>query len=59
MPAQWLVELHNGAAICSDDIVLELIAQIPQEYAQLAQALTDLVENFQFEQLIELTETTE
>ena len=56
MPAQWLVELHNAASIGSDDIVLGLIAQIPQEKTQLAQALTDLANNFQFEKIIELTQ---
>jgi two-component system sensor histidine kinase/response regulator len=56
MPAQWVVQLHNAAAICSDDIVLALIAQIPQENALLIAALTDLVDNFQFEKIIELTQ---
>jgi two-component system sensor histidine kinase/response regulator len=56
MPAQWVVELHNAASIGSDDIVLALIAQIPQEKTRLAQALSDLAHNFQFEKIIELTQ---
>jgi two-component system sensor histidine kinase/response regulator len=56
MPAEWVVELHNAAAICSDDTVLGLIAQIPQENSLLITALTDLVNNFQFEKIIELTQ---
>jgi PAS domain S-box-containing protein len=59
MPAQWVIELHNAASICSDDIVLDLIAQIPQEYIPLAEALTDLVDNFQFPTIIELTQPVE
>jgi PAS domain S-box-containing protein len=56
MPAEWVVELHNAAAIGSDDIVLALIAQIPQENAVLIAALTDLANNFQFEKIIELAQ---
>ncbi len=56
MPAQWVRQLHNAAAICSDDIVFALIAQIPQENALIVAALTDLVNNFQFEKIIELTQ---
>ncbi len=55
MPTQWLVELQNAAAIGSDDTVLALIAEIPQEYAHLAEVLTDLVQNYQFEKIIILT----
>lgn len=56
MPTQWVVELYNAASICSDDIVLDLIGQIPQEYMPLTEALTDLVDNFQFQTIIELTQ---
>jgi two-component system sensor histidine kinase/response regulator len=59
MPAEWVLQLHKAAAICSDDIVLELVAQIPQEKegnASLIAALTDLVDNFLFEKIIELTQ---
>ncbi len=56
MPAQWVIELHNAAAIGSDDIVLALIEQIPQENVLLSQALTNLVNDFQFEKIIELTQ---
>jgi hypothetical protein len=35
---------------------LGLIAQIPQENSLLITALTDLVNNFQFEKIIELTQ---
>jgi two-component system sensor histidine kinase/response regulator len=56
MPAEWVVELHNAAALGSDDLVLELIAQIPQENAPLIAALSDLVKEFQFEKIIKLDE---
>ena len=59
MPTEWVVQLHNAAAICSDDIVLELVAQIPKEQeenASLIAALTTLVDNFLFEKIIQLTQ---
>ena len=56
MPAQWVVQLHDAASICSDDIVLSLIKQIPPENILLKQALTDLVNEFDFEEIIELTQ---
>ncbi len=56
MSAEWVVELHNAAALGSDDLVLELIAQIPQENAPLIAALSALVNEFQFEKIIELTQ---
>jgi two-component system sensor histidine kinase/response regulator len=49
MPTQWVEQLYNAAATCSDELVLELIAQIPQENALLIQVLTNLVKNFQFQ----------
>ncbi|MBD2181750.1 response regulator [Aerosakkonema funiforme] len=55
MPELWVAELHYAAAQCSDDMVSELIGQIPPEYTLLAQALEDLVDNFEFETIIELT----
>jgi two-component system sensor histidine kinase/response regulator len=56
MPPQWRVQIQKAAALGSDDIVLALIAQIPQENALLAEALADLVNNFQFEKILELTQ---
>ncbi|HEY9709296.1 MAG TPA: histidine kinase, partial [Oculatellaceae cyanobacterium] len=56
MPAQWVVQLHDAASIGSDDQVLALIEQIPPENILLEQALTDLVNEFEFEEIIELTQ---
>jgi two-component system, sensor histidine kinase and response regulator len=56
MPTQWVIQLHDAAAIGSDDLVLALIEQIPQENALLITALTDLTDNFEFEKIIDLTQ---
>jgi two-component system sensor histidine kinase/response regulator len=56
MPTDWLVNLYQ-AAICVDDSgLLQLIQQIPESEANLAKALTDLVENFRIDIIIDLTQ---
>ena len=56
MPTDWLVNLYQ-AAICVDDSgILKLIKQIPESEAILANALTELVENFRIDIIIDLTQ---
>jgi two-component system, sensor histidine kinase and response regulator len=55
MPKDWVVDLYQ-AAICVDDSrILELIEQIPDTELNLANALTDLVDNFRVDIIIDLT----
>jgi hypothetical protein len=46
--------LHYAACSANDEKILELFADIPGENVAIANALTDLVMNFQFEKIIEL-----
>jgi two-component system sensor histidine kinase/response regulator len=55
MPPEWVAQVGNAASEGSDDKVLELLKQIPAEKAELAGALRDLAENFQFAEIIKLT----
>ncbi|OKH40017.1 histidine kinase [[Phormidium ambiguum] IAM M-71] len=55
MPAEWITQLHNAVSRCDDTMSLKLIAQIPVEQTRLIETLTQLVEGYQFEQLMELT----
>ncbi|MEH2193484.1 MAG: ATP-binding protein [Nostoc sp.] len=57
MPSDWLQKIHYAAASCSDELILELIQQIPSDNVQIAQALRDLANNYQFEKIMELTRT--
>ena len=59
MPPEWIVQLHQAAVECSDDLILELSEQISQEHAPLTLALQDLAHNFLFERVIELTQQVE
>ncbi|MEL4897132.1 PAS domain S-box protein [Crocosphaera sp. Alani8] len=58
MPPQWINSLHQAALECSDDSILELIAQIPSDSQPLATALQEWSENFLFDSVIELTQNT-
>ncbi|BAY14989.1 multi-sensor hybrid histidine kinase [Anabaenopsis circularis NIES-21] len=55
MPDKWLANLHNAAAQCSDDLILELMSDIPIKNIIFQQYLTDLAHNFQFEKIMNLT----
>jgi len=56
MPKQWIANLYHAAAQGSDNLIGELIQQIPQEMSVLNSTLNDLVDNFQFEQIMQLTQ---
>jgi PAS domain S-box-containing protein len=56
MSPAWLTQLHYAAASCSDDLIIELLEQIPPANATLASTLQDLADNFQFEQIMQLSE---
>ncbi|MBD0314505.1 MAG: response regulator, partial [Microcoleus sp. T3-bin5] len=55
MPLAWRTELHQ-AAICVDaEAIGQLIKQIPESQADLAKALTYLIDQFQFEEIVART----
>ncbi len=56
MPKEWIAKLYDAASMCRDDLILELINQIPQTDTDMAKALGELNYNFQFEEIMHLTE---
>ncbi|PAX52314.1 GAF domain-containing protein [Brunnivagina elsteri] len=52
---EWLEKLHNFAASCSDDLIIDFLEQIPSESGLLKDSLHELAHNFQFEKIMELT----
>jgi len=56
MSAEWVAQLYHAAVQCSDEIILDLLEQIPPEKSALADAITDLANNFQFEKIMQLTQ---
>ncbi|MEH2175779.1 PAS domain S-box protein [Nostoc sp.] len=55
MSPEWVKQLYTAAAQCSDDLILELIEQIPSENAVLQNFIKNLAHDFQFEKIMELT----
>jgi CheY-like chemotaxis protein len=56
MPAQWVAQLRYAALSADDELILELLKEIPQANAALGCALADLVSNFRFDRLAGLTQ---
>jgi signal transduction histidine kinase/ActR/RegA family two-component response regulator len=56
MPSAWVADLQYAAAQCSDRLIFELLGQIPEAQRSLAIALTELTENFRFDQILMLTQ---
>ena len=57
MPAEWVTQLHQAALYADDELMKQLIEQIPEEHNTLRQALRALIDNFLLEQIIQLTES--
>jgi signal transduction histidine kinase/CheY-like chemotaxis protein len=56
MPDDWIQRLDAAAKECSQDKVLQLLTQIPQNHAALALELEQLTNNFRFEDIVVLTD---
>ncbi|MGK7915858.1 MAG: ATP-binding protein, partial [Prochloraceae cyanobacterium] len=56
MPAQWLAKLYQAAAQLDEQLINQLIAQIPEEQRPLAQALSQKAYDFDFEQIMKLAQ---
>ncbi|NET36112.1 MAG: response regulator [Cyanothece sp. SIO1E1] len=59
MSTEWVSNLHQAAIQADAELVFALIEQIPEHHAPLAQILRDLVNNFYFDQVIDLTQICE
>ncbi len=58
MPTDWVLQLHHAAAEGSDDVIFQLLEQIPKDKANLSQTLADCTNNFRFDKIINLTQAT-
>ncbi|HAX80845.1 MAG TPA: hybrid sensor histidine kinase/response regulator, partial [Cyanobacteria bacterium UBA11372] len=57
LPDDWLTSFYQATIEGDFDLMLELIDQIPSDCQFLANTLTNLTQNFEFEALINLTDT--
>ncbi|MEG4056796.1 MULTISPECIES: PAS domain S-box protein [unclassified Microcoleus] len=54
MSPQWLEQMYQAAYYLDTEVMNELIGQIPESKASLAQALTDYINNFNSDRIMEL-----
>jgi two-component system sensor histidine kinase/response regulator len=59
MQQEWIDDLHRAALAVDRDRILQLIQQIPKQNQTLAEALTQLVEQFDFDAILDLTQAKE
>lgn len=55
MPQTWVKQLYQAASEVNEELVSELIEQIPETSASLAEALRDLVNDFRMDIIVRLT----
>ncbi|EDX75778.1 PAS fold family [Coleofasciculus chthonoplastes PCC 7420] len=56
MPKEWIHELYQAADSIDNERIFQLIEQIPPTHTAIAQAITDMVNNFRCDQIIDLIE---
>lgn len=56
MSTEWIEELHQAAIAVDSDLILQAIAQIPPEKTNLAQKLTKMLKNFEYDEVVNLSE---
>ncbi|MEA5496359.1 response regulator [Limnoraphis robusta] len=56
MPREWIEQLSEFSAQCSDLLILQLIEQIPATYSHLTTTLTKIVDEFRYDKIFELTQ---
>lgn len=54
MPQDWRQTLHRAAMRGSDEQIMQLIQRLPPEQTTLAETLTNWVQDFQFDPILEL-----
>ena len=57
MPMTWVKELYEAANVVNEELVVQLIQQIPQENATLTEALTDLFNDFRLDVIVRITQS--
>jgi adenylate cyclase len=49
MPKEWMQKLHQAALALNEELIIELIQEIPESQATLINILTNLVDNFRLD----------
>ncbi len=56
MPPTWIASLNQAANEVNEELLLQLIEQISDTNAPLAEALTDLINDYRLDIIVRLTE---
>jgi signal transduction histidine kinase/FixJ family two-component response regulator len=56
MSDEWLMELSEAAALTNDRLIERLLSQIPQEHQNLARAIQQEVDDFDFDRIMNLAQ---
>ncbi|MEM6399744.1 MAG: chemotaxis protein CheB [Cyanobacteria bacterium P01_D01_bin.116] len=56
MPEEWCKSLYKKAISCNQDSVLQLLSEIPEDYQNLKMQLEELADNYQFDEISQLSE---
>ncbi len=56
MPNTWIVELYEAATLADNDLLATLIQSIPSSHTALARALINLIDNFDYNQIMILAQ---
>ncbi len=56
MPSSWVVDLEQAAKSLDEEMILQLISQIPKNNVSLAEALKDLLQDFRLDIILRFTQ---
>ena len=56
MPSAWLTRLGQAVNQVNEDLIIQLIEEIPETQSSLAEALRDLVDDFRLDIILHLTQ---
>ena len=57
MPIEWVQKIYDAAHECCDDKIIQLIEEMPREFASSSKVLTALAHDFLFDDIIELAKS--
>ena len=57
MPKSWIVNLHEAALDADVELVSQILESTPESHTLLRQTCQDWVKKFQFEKILDLTES--
>ncbi|PSB05097.1 ATP-binding protein [Merismopedia glauca] len=56
MPDEWLLQLSEAAALINNQLISQLLLQIPAEYQTLARAIQQQIDEFDFDRIMNLAQ---